>query len=106
MYNTVQQDTQSVSTGLSHQFKQAFGASQEFGTSFFGFFNSTTTMTESLTLTWNHSWLDTLTTTTTLTDALSVKGPPDPPPSYSGPTQFIVYQDNLFGTFAFVPVNP
>jgi hypothetical protein len=106
MYNTVQQDTQSVATGLSNSFKQAFGASQEFGTGFFGFFNSTTTMTESLTLTWNHSWLDTLTTTTTMTDALTVKGPPDPPPSYSGPTQFIAYQDNLFGTFAFVPVAP
>jgi hypothetical protein len=106
MYNTVQTDTQSVATGLSHSVKQAFGASQEFGTGFGGFFSSTTTMTESLTLTWNYSWLDTLTTTTTMTDALAVKGPPDPPPSYSGPTQFIAYQDNLFGTFVFVPVAP
>jgi hypothetical protein len=62
-------------------------------------------MTESLTLTWTYSWLDTLTTTTTLTNQLSIKGPPDPPPAYTGPIEFVAYQDNLFGTFAFVPIN-
>jgi len=60
-------------------------------------------MTETRTLTWNYSRLDTLNTSTTLTNQLSVTGPPDPPPAYNGPTQFIAYQDNIFGTFAFVP---
>ncbi len=106
MYNTVQTDTESVATGLTTTIKQAFGVSEQFGTSFLDIFTSTTTMTESLTLTWNYTWLNTLTTTTTLTDALTVKSPPDPPPTYSGPVEFIAYQDNMFGTFAFVPVNP
>jgi sugar lactone lactonase YvrE len=106
MYNTVQTDTESVASGASTMIKQAFGVSEQFGTSFLDIFTSTTTMTESLTLTWNYTWLNTLTTTTTLTDALSVKGPPDPPPTYDGPVEFIAYQDNIFGTFAFVPVNP
>lgn len=105
MYNTVQTDTESVATGLSSMIKQAFGVSEQFGASFLGIFTSTTTMTESLTLTWNYTWLNTLTTTTTLTDALTVKSPPDPPPTYDGPVEFIAYQDNMFGTFAFVPVN-
>jgi sugar lactone lactonase YvrE len=105
MYNTVQTDTQSVASGASTTIKQAFGVSEQFGGSFLGLFTSTTTMTQSETLTWNYTWLNTLTTTTTLTDALSVKGPPDPPPPYTGPVEFIAYQDNLFGTFAFVPVN-
>jgi hypothetical protein len=106
MYNTVQTNTESVGSGTSTQIKQAFGVSEQFGTNFFDIFSSTTTMTQSLTLTWNYTWLNTLTTTTTLTDGLTVKGPPDPPPTYDGPTQFIAYQDNMFGTFAFVPVNP
>ncbi len=105
MYNTVQMNTESVASGASTIIKQAFGVSEEFGTNFFDIFSSTTTMTESLTLTWNYTWLNTLTTTTTLTDALTVKGPPDPPPTYDGPVEFIAYQDNIFGTFAFVPVN-
>jgi hypothetical protein len=37
-----------------------------------------------------------------LTNALSVTGPPDGS-NYDGPTQFLAYQDNTFGTFVFVP---
>lgn len=104
MFNTVQMDTQSVASGATNTIKQAFGVSESFGGGFLGLFDSTVTIGESETLTWNYSYLNTLTTTTTLTDALSVKGPPDPPPTYTGPVEFVVYQDNLFGTFAFVPV--
>lgn len=105
LYSTVQTNTFSVANGTSHSVKQAFGVSEQFGTNFFGIFSSTTTITESETLTWTYSYLNTLTTTTTLTNQLSVKGPPDPPPTYTGPTEFVAYQDNIFGTFAFVPVN-
>lgn len=105
-YNSVQTNTQSVASGTSNSIKQAFGVSEQFGGSFLDIFNNTTTLTESQTFTWTYSYLDTLTTTTTLTDALSIKSPPDPPPSYDGPTEFTAYQDNIFGTFAFVPVNP
>jgi hypothetical protein len=103
-YNTVQMDTQSVASGTTHSVKQAFGVSESFGGGFLGLFDSSITMTESETLTWNYTYLNTLTTSTTMTDALSVKGPPDPPPTYSGPAEFVAYQDNIFGTFAFVPV--
>jgi hypothetical protein len=105
-YSTVQTDTQSVASGTSNSVKQAFGVSESFGGGFADLWDSTVTLTESQTLTWTYSWLNTLTTTTTLTNALSVKSPPDPPPTYNGPTEFIAYQDNIFGTFAFVPVNP
>jgi hypothetical protein len=103
-YSNVQTDTYAVASGSSHSVKEAFGVSETFGT-FLDLFSSTTTMTESETLTWTYSYLDTLTTTTTLTDELSITGPPDPPPTYTGPPQFLAYQDNLFGTFAFVPLN-
>jgi hypothetical protein len=103
-YNLVQTNTQSVSTGNTSQVKQAFSVSEQFGTNFFDIFSSTTTLKQSDTLTWNYSTLSTLTTTNTLTNALSVTGPPDPPPTYDGPTQFNAYQDNTFGTFVFVPV--
>jgi hypothetical protein len=110
-YNLVQTNTQSVASGASNQFKQAFGVEEDFGGSFLGLWGTSTTLKESDTLTWNYSWLNTLTTTTTLTNALSITGPgcPQPlapcSPEYTGPGQFIGYQDNLYGTFVFVPAN-
>jgi deoxycytidylate deaminase len=104
MFNTVQMDTQSVASGTTKMIKQAFGVSEAFGGGFAGLFDSTITLGQSDTLTWTYSYLNTLTTTTTMTDALTVKGPPDPPPAYSGPIQFTAYQDNIFGTFVFVPI--
>jgi len=106
-YSMVQTDTQSESTGNSTQIKQAFSVSEKFKNQvFFGLTDDTTTFKESDTLTWNYSTLKTLTTTTTLTDALSITGPPDSPTYPSNePVEFIGYQDNTFGTFAFVPVN-
>ena len=103
-YSLVQTNTQSVSSGNSTQIKQAFSVEEEFGGSFFDLLSSTTTVKDSLTLTWNYSTLSTLTTTNTLTNALSITGPPDTP-TYDGPVEFIAYQDNTFGTFVFVPVN-
>jgi hypothetical protein len=102
-FSMVQMNSQSVASGTSNTIKQTFGVSVQFSNGFLGIINSTTTIKEMNTLTWNYSRLDTLNTSTTLTNQLSVKGPPDPPPTYTGPTQFIAYQDNIFGTFAFVP---
>lgn len=105
-YSMAQMNSQSVAQGTKNETKQTFGVSIEFNTSFIGLFSSSTTIKETQTLTWDYSRLDTLNTSQTLTNQLSVKGPPDPPPTYTGPTQFILYQDNIFGTFAFVPVTP
>ena len=71
--------------------------SEEFGTNFFGIFSSTTTIKETQTFTWRHTSLNSL-TTTAISDGLTIAGV-----AYSGPTEFIYYQDNLFGTFAFPP---
>src|SRR5262249_44891892 len=105
LYSVQQMDSRSVAQGASATLKQTFGLSQQFGTTFDNLFQSITTINESQTLTWNYARLDTLNVSQTLTNQLSVTGPPDPPPTYQGPSQFIVYQDNIFGTFAFVPVN-
>jgi hypothetical protein len=110
MYNAVYTNTSVVGSGASYTFKQAFGTEQNFsgGTWLVKF---TLDLKESDTLTWTHAWQNTLTTTTTLTDALSVTGPgcpqTSPPcvPAYAGPGEFIVYQDNLYGTFMFYPGN-
>jgi hypothetical protein len=106
-YSMVQTDTLSQSSGNSTQIKQAFSVSEQFSTSaFWGLVSNSITFKESDTLTWNYSSLNTITTTTTLTDALSITGPPDTPTYPSDePVEFIGYQDNTFGTFAFVPVD-
>ena len=101
-YNLVQMNTQSVANGSKNTITQAFGLEESFGGHIFGI-GVTTKLNQSDTLTWTNSRLDTITSTTTLKHALSVTGPPDGS-DYTGPDQFIAYQDNLFGTFAFVPI--
>ena len=106
-YSPSQTDTQGESAGNSTEIQQAFSVSEDFGGSaFFGLTNDSYTFKESDTLTWNYSTLSTLTNSMTLTNALSVTGPPDSPPyPASQPIEFIGYQDNTFGTFFFAPVN-
>jgi hypothetical protein len=104
MYSLSTTDSESVAQGASYQVKQSFGLTEKLSGSFLGIWGETTTYKETDTLIWNYSWLNTLTTTTTITDALSITGPPDSPP-YTGPGQFIYYQDNIFGTFLFYPSN-
>ena len=111
LYSTTQTDTESVAQGTSSTTKQAFSVQEVFGGSAW-LSSLTLTLTESDTLTWTKTWLNTLMTTTTLADALSVTGPgcPAVPPGpcnpvYAGPGQFLVYQDNQFGTFMFYPSN-
>jgi uncharacterized protein (TIGR03437 family) len=73
---------------------------------------------DSTTLTWTTVYDQSITNTATSTSALSVQGPPCgntvagqgpcvPVYDSSGnqPTQFDVYQDNMYGTFMFAPVN-
>ena len=104
LYSPVQINTQSIAQGTSQTFQQAFGVEESFGGSIFGI-GLSTTLKQSYTLQWVNSWMNTLTTQITLTNSLSVTGPPEPPPSYTGPDEFIAYQDNIYGTFVFVPVQ-
>jgi len=58
---------------------------------------------------WSTSFENTITHTNTQMDSATIQGPPctGSPcnPLYSGPAQFVIYQDNLFGTFLFDGVN-
>lgn len=109
-YNVNQTNTQSVAQGTSSSTSQKFSMEEVFAATIFGN-GVTTSLTQSDTLTWNNSWLNTLTTTTTLQQALSITGPNCPAnpgpcnPLYAGPGQFDVYQDNQYGTFMFYPTN-
>ena len=102
-YNTEQMNTQSVSQGTSNTYQQAFGVQESFGGHIFGI-GVSETFNETYKMTWENSWMNTLTQTVTLQDNLYVQGPPDGT-NYDGPDEFISYQDNLYGTFAFVPVQ-
>jgi hypothetical protein len=105
--NTTTQTNQS-----NHSFKQAFGIDTQFklSTASLGFFASTLTIDTkySQTLDWTHSFQQALTMTTSNTSALSITPPPCTNgvcPPYAGPGEFLVYQDNLYGTFMLFPVN-
>lgn len=62
-------------------------------------------------LTWTDTSSSSVTSTTTKIDTLTITGPPcqtnSAPcvPAYTGPGEFDVYQDNIYGTFMFNPVN-
>ena len=93
----------------STKFIQSFGIDTQLSFTFRGSF--TAEIQTEQTMEMDHSWDRTLTTSQILSKALSVTGPgcpqTTPPcvPAYSGPSRFIVYQDNLFGTFMFYPTN-
>jgi len=110
VYDAAYTNTKSVAQGTSYTFKEAFGTSVQFsGGSFLG--TLSVTLAQSQTLTWTHTWENTLTTSQVLSKALSVTGPGcpqiSPPcvPTYAGPGEFIVFQDNQYGTFMFYPKN-
>lgn len=62
-------------------------------------------------LTWTNMASTSTSTTSTSIDNLSITGPPCATtalpcvPAYTGPAEFNVYQDNIYGTFMFNPVN-
>jgi hypothetical protein len=95
---------------------QIFAEDLSIGGGFLGNFNLD--VKTSQTLTWTTKSQSSITNTNTSTAALQVQGPPcnntvseEGPcvPVYDAagnqPTQFDVYQDNMFGTFMFAPVH-
>lgn len=91
-----------TTTGESTSIATSVTVSQDANDSFLGVFGVSSTYTQTNTVTQTSGFQNTLTQTQTLVDAYTVK--PDSP-SYEAPG-YLVYQDNLFGTFAFVPYNP
>jgi hypothetical protein len=102
---------------ISRSYSQTFSVDNSFqGLGFFSDFSAE--LKTSNTLTWTTDAQSSLTTSTTSTGSLSVQGPPcnnvmpgvgPCVPVYDAngnqPTQFMVYQDNMFGTFMFAPVH-
>ncbi len=56
------------------------------------------------TFTWTNKWSSTTTNKAGQTASLSITGPAAAA-NYTGPTEFDVYQDTVYGTFMFAPVN-
>jgi hypothetical protein len=110
IYSLVNTAITSTGQSTSYQSQQTFSIDSQFsGGTWFSRF--TLDVKQSNTLTWSQTWQQTLTTTKSLTDALSITGPgcpqTTPPcvPAYTGPAQFITFQDNQYGTFMFYPAN-
>jgi hypothetical protein len=59
---------------------------------------------DSNTLTWTNKWSSETTQMQGQTSKLSITGPAYSD-NYTGPTDFQVYQDNVYGTFMFYPLN-
>lgn len=104
-------------TDSTYTYSVEFSADLKFGVSAF-FFGLETELTETNTLTWTSEYQNQTTNTSVSTASLSVQSPPcnnavlgfgPCVPVYDAagnqPTQFIVYEDNLYGTFMFAPVG-
>jgi hypothetical protein len=108
-YDLVNESTTTLGQSTGSMFIQSFGYDTKLSGGFLG--NFTVELQTTQTVEIDTSWQRTLTTTQTLSKALSVTGPgcpqTTPPcvPAYTGPGQFIVFQDNQFGTFMFYPGN-
>lgn len=72
----------------------------EGGSSFLAPF--TASVKDTTRLTWTNKWNETQTDTTGQSATFSITGPATTD-NYSGPTEFQVYQDNVYGTFMFAP---
>jgi len=110
--NQMYQDQYSTTTTLgetsSFTYMQGFGLEEKFTANFFG-----ATAQYDFKQNWNFSWENSsqgsITNTTTQLNSLSITSPPCPAtvapciPQYTEPHEFAVYQDNLYGTFAFWP---
>jgi hypothetical protein len=59
---------------------------------------------QSYTLTATDQWSQTRATTADQSASLSITGPAATD-NYTGPTEFVVFQDNIYGTFMFYPVR-
>jgi hypothetical protein len=115
-YSNSVTNTQAVANGNSYKKTQSFGIETNFSISaniplniFSNDISVKTNYTNSFTTT--QSYQQTITTTNMQQDTLSITGPncpaENPPcsPTYSGPPEFVVYQDNLFGSYMFYPLH-
>jgi hypothetical protein len=105
-YTENYETTDTTGQGSKHSLQVAWSLDQSISASFGPhFIASLTAETQySRTQTWTHEWSATRTNTTGNSASLSITGPATSD-NYTGPTEFVVYQDNIFGTFMFYPVS-
>jgi hypothetical protein len=105
-YTESYESTDTAGQGSKHTLQVAWSLDQSISASFGPhFIASLTAETQySRTQTWTHEWSTTRTNTSSQSASLSVTGPAATD-NYTGPTEFVVYQDNIFGTFMFYPVT-
>jgi hypothetical protein len=110
-YTKISSQGQGASYGYSQTYawEQTFGASGGIGKLFKIGFEET--LSQSNTVSWTNQWDRFLTSTNSQTATASITGPPcivsgsTCNPAYTGTTEFGLYEDNLFGTFMFYPLN-
>ena len=108
-YSNMYTNTTMVGKTAQNSYEQSFSLDEKFSTGIF-FDSLTIDIKETGSLTLTNQTLSTITNTAVQTDSLYIQGPPactGSPclPQYVSPAEFDVYQDNLYGTFMFNPVN-
>jgi hypothetical protein len=100
--------TVSTSQGYKYTYTSGFSIESQFGYSptgcspkdWCGTFSTDTK--DTLTYTWIDQFSEATNNSNGQTSAFQIKGPAE---GYSGTDQFVLYQDNLYGTFMFYPGN-
>jgi hypothetical protein len=94
-----QTDTLGQSATDIHQVAYGIGATAS--ASFIG--SLSTSIQNTNTLTWTNKWTSLTSTMVGQKSDAHIVGPTDY--SYSGPTEFCIYTDNVYGTYMFLPCN-
>jgi len=111
-YTQTYSNTDAEATGTSTEFSQSFGLEEKFSLNLF-VTTLDTDMKQSRKFDWKNSKLVTLTNQTQSQATATITGPTCTVPNganfcspeYDGPAEFIVYQDNQYGTFMFFPAT-
>lgn len=99
-FTVAQMNTTQETDQTSTEIKVGVSVSKQASVNFMDIFGQKTTWTVSDTVSQKNTVLKSLTTTQTIQNAFTING--SNPPNYVS-AEFVVYQDNQFGTFVFYP---
>jgi hypothetical protein len=102
-YNWSVTSTATAGTGSKSTYALGFSLEEKFDADFFNVSGTSYDWKQSTTFTWMDQWNELITQMTGEAITVSIAGPTV---AYSGPTEFNVYQDNIYGTFMVYPVPP
>ena len=97
-YNWIYTTTATAGQGAKTTYAQSFGVEESGQVAFWG--TVSYDFKESTTFTWVDQWNALNTSSNTQSFIANIA---NPPASYSGPNDFLVYQDNVYGTFMLAP---